>query len=182
MKFLFHDDTFSFETLRTTGFAYSLGGYLLARAAAFEHRLAALIFDDGVHDLASGFADNMPPFVMKWLDAGHDEFVNHLLSVLTAASSQLRWALGNGGWGVGGKKYPLDGVADQIVAPTLIMEGEHDTLLQGQPERVEKALTAAKTTRVTLTEAEGAGEHTPAGALARAHQVMFDWLDTTLTA
>ena len=34
--------------------------------------------------------------------------------------------------------------------------------------RVEKALTAAKATRVTLTEAEGAGEHTHAGALARA--------------
>ena len=180
------------EPGRIAGFGYSLGGYLLARAAAFEHRLAALIFDDGVHDLASGFADNMPPFVMKWLDAGHDEFVNHLLSVLTAASSQLRWALGNGMWVFGVQnyaevlrtveKYTLDGVADQIVAPTLIMEGEHDTLLQGQPERVEKALTAAKTTRVTLTEAEGAGEHTHAGALARAHQVMFDWLDTTLTA
>ena len=40
--------------------------------------------------------------------------------------------------------YTLDGVADQIVAPTLIMEGEHDTMLKGQPERVEKALTAAK--------------------------------------
>ena len=180
------------EPGRIAGFGYSLGGYLLARAAAFEHRLAALIFDDGVHDLASGFADNMPPFVMKWLDAGHDEFVNHLLSVLTAVSSQLRWALGNGMWVFGvqnyaevlrtAEKYTLDGVADQIAAPTLIMEGEHDTLLQGQPERVEKALTAAKTTRVTLTEAEGAGEHTHAGALARAHQVMFDWLDTTLTA
>jgi alpha-beta hydrolase superfamily lysophospholipase len=77
--------------------------------------------------------------------------------------------------------YTLDGVADQIVAPTLIMEGEHDTLLQGQPEQVEKALTAAKTTWVTLPEEEGAGEHTHAGALARAHQVMFDWLDATLS-
>ncbi|HYR15897.1 MAG TPA: dipeptidyl aminopeptidase, partial [Mycobacterium sp.] len=102
------------------------------------------------------------------------------------------WALGNGMWVFGVQnyaevlrtveKYTLDCVADQIAAPTLIMEGEHDTMLKGQPERVEKALTAAKTTRVTLTEAEGAGEHTHAGALARAHQVMFDWLDTTLTA
>jgi len=96
--------------------------------------------------------------------------------------------LRNGMWVFGVESYPevlrtaaeytLAGVAGQIVAPTLIMEGEHDPLLQGQPERVEKALTAAKATRVTLTEAEGAGEHTHAGALARAHQVMFDWLDT----
>jgi hypothetical protein len=32
----------------------------------------------------------------------------------------------------------------------------------------------------TLTSAEGAGEHTHAGTLGRAHPVMFDWLDTTL--
>jgi alpha-beta hydrolase superfamily lysophospholipase len=118
--------------------------------------------------------------------------MDHILSVLTAVSSQLRWALGNGLWVFGVqtyadvlrtvKHYTLDGVADQIVAPTLIMEGEHDTMLAGQPERVEKALTAAETTRVTLTVAEGAGEHTHAGALGRAHQVMFDWLDTTMTA
>src|SRR5258707_3905917 len=108
------------DPCRIAGFGYSLGGYLLARAAAFEHRLAALILDDGVHDLASGFADNLPPFVMKWLDAGPDQFVNHMLSVLTALSSQLRWALGNG-MGVFGvpsyaeglrtvKHYSLDGV------------------------------------------------------------------------
>jgi hypothetical protein len=180
------------EPRKIAGFGYSLGGYLLARAAAFEHRLAALIFDDGVHDLASGFADNLPPFVMKLVDEGHDEFAGHILSVLTAVSSQLRWALGNGLWVFGVqtyadvlrtvKHYTLGGVADEIVAPTLIMEGEHDTMLAGQPERVEKALTAAKTTRVILTVAEGAGEHTHAGALARAHHVLFDWLDTTLTA
>ena len=109
-----------------------------------------------------------------------------------SVSPQLAWAVRNGMWVFGVENYAellrtaatytLDGVADQIVAPNLIMEGEHDTLLHGQPERVEKALTAAKTTRVTLAEAEGAGEHTHAGALARAHQVMFDWLDTTLTA
>jgi hypothetical protein len=42
--------------------------------------------------------------------------------------------------------------------------------------------TSASTTLVTLTESEGAGEHTHAGGLGRAHQTMFDWLDTTLTA
>jgi hypothetical protein len=143
-----------------------------------------------VHDLASGFADNLPPFLMDWVREGHDEYAIPVLTALTAVSPQLGWALRNGMWVFGAQhyadllrtagKYTLDGVADQIQAPTLIMEGDHDTLLKGQPELVEKALTAAKTTRVTLTEDEGAGEHTHAGALARAHQVMFDWLDTTL--
>ena len=61
------------------------------------------------------------------------------------------------------KHYTLDDVADQIVTPTLIMEGEHDTMLKGQPERVEKALTAAKTTRVTLTRRKAPG-NTPTQA------------------
>ena len=34
---------------------------------------------------------------------------------------------------------------------------------------------------VTLTEREGAGEHTHAGGLGRAHQTMFDWLHATLS-
>ena len=34
-------------------FGYILGGYLVARAAAFEHRVAALILDDGNHDVSS---------------------------------------------------------------------------------------------------------------------------------
>ena len=74
--------------------------------------------------------------------------------------------------------YTLDGIADQITAPTLIMDGEDDQFLKGQPQLVEKAVTSAPTTLVTLTSAEGAGEHTHAGGLGRAHPVMFDWLDT----
>ncbi|CQD15124.1 dipeptidyl aminopeptidase/acylaminoacyl peptidase [Mycolicibacterium conceptionense] len=35
----------------------------------------------------------------------------------------------------------------------------------------------AKTTLVTLYEADGAGEHCHMGAASRANQVMFDWLD-----
>jgi len=80
------------------------------------------------------------------------------------------------------RAYALDGIAHQIVAPTLILDPEHDQYLKGQPQLVEKALTAAPPTLVTLTEDEGAGEHTHAGGLSRAHQTMFDWLDTTLSA
>ncbi len=80
------------------------------------------------------------------------------------------------------KGYTLEGIAHQIVTPTLIMDPENDQYLKGQPQLVKKALTNASTTLVTLTENEGAGEHTHAGGLARAHQTMFDWLDVALTA
>ena len=80
------------------------------------------------------------------------------------------------------RKYTLEGIGHQIVTPTLILDPENDQYLKGQPQLVEKALTSATTTLVTLTENEGAGEHTHAGGLARAHQTMFDWLDVTLAA
>jgi hypothetical protein len=71
---------------------------------------------------------------------------------------------------------------DEIDAPTLILDPENDHNLKGQPQLVEKALTGAPTTLVTFPESEGAGEHTHAGGLGRAHQTMFAWLDATLAA
>jgi len=172
-------------------FGYSLGGYLVARAAAFEHRVAALILDDGIHDFHAAFAGSLPPFLGSWIEDGRDDVAVPVLTMLTTVSTQVRWGLRNGMWVFGAdsfadlirrsKDYTLDGIAHQIVSPTLILDPENDQYLKGQPQLVEKALTGAATTLVTLTENEGAGEHTHAGGLGRAHQTMFDWLDATLT-
>ena len=171
---------------------YSLGGYLVARAAAFEHRLAALILDDGIYDFHAAFAGSLPPFIGSWISEGRDDVVLPVLTMLTAVSTQLRWGLRNGMWVFAAdsfadlirrvKRYTLEGIAHQIATPTLIMDPDNDQYLKGQPQLVEKALTSASTTLVTLTESEGAGEHTHAGGLGRAHQTMFDWLDATLSA
>jgi len=172
-------------------FGYSLGGYLVARAAAFEHRVAALILDDGIHDFHAAFAGGLPPFIGSWIERGRDDVAVPVLTMLVTVSTQLRWGLRNGMWVFGAgsfadlirkaQDYTLDGVAHQITAPTLIMDPENDRFLKGQPQLVHKALTSAPTTLVTLTSADGAGEHTHAGALGQAHPVLFDWLDTTLT-
>jgi pimeloyl-ACP methyl ester carboxylesterase len=173
-------------------FGYSMGGYLVARAAAFEHRVAAMILDDGIYDFHTAFARPLPPFVASWIAGGRDDVAIPVLSLLSSVSTSARWSLNNGVWAFGASSYAdlvrktqdytLEGHADQITAATLVMSGENDQFLKGEPERVHKALTSADATLVTLTGAEGAGEHTHAGALGRAHQVMFDWLDTTLTA
>jgi pimeloyl-ACP methyl ester carboxylesterase len=172
-------------------FGYSLGGYLVARAAAFEHRVAALILDDGIHDFSAAFAGSLPSFLGSWIDEGRDDVAVPVLTMLAALSTQVRWGLRNGVWVTGAgsfadlirkvRHYTLDGIAHQIVAPTLILDPENDQYLKGQPQLVDKALTGASTTLVTLVENEGAGEHTHAGGLGRAHQTMFDWLDATLT-
>jgi pimeloyl-ACP methyl ester carboxylesterase len=172
-------------------FGYSLGGYLVARAGAFDDRVAALILDDGVYALYSAFAHALAPFLTSWVADNRDDVAIPVLSLLTSVSTNLRWALNNGVWAFGADSYAdlirktahytLAGCAEQITAPTLIMDAENDQFLKGEPQEVEKAITNAETTIVTLTNAEGAGEHTHAGAVARAHQIMFDWLDATLT-
>jgi len=172
-------------------FGYSMGSYLVARAAAFDHRVAALILDDGIYDLHTAFTRPLPPFLASWIADGRDDQAIPVLSLLMTVSTSVRWEMNNGVWAFGASSfadlirkagdYTLDGYTSQITIPTLIMEGENDQFLKGEPQVLHKALVKADATLVTLTIAEGAGEHTHAGALGRAHQVMFDWLDTTLT-
>jgi pimeloyl-ACP methyl ester carboxylesterase len=171
-------------------FGYSLGGLLVARAAAYEHRVAALILDDGLYDLYAAFAAGSPSYFLRWIDQGRDNRTNKLMALNGHFDIGARWGLQNGCWAMGArsyadlfrktKDYTLAGVAQRVTAPTLILDAEHDQFFKGQPQLVERALTQAATTLVTLTAAEGAGEHCHMGALTRSHQVMFDWLDGVL--
>jgi pimeloyl-ACP methyl ester carboxylesterase len=168
-------------------FGYSLGGYLVARAAAFDSRIAALILDDGIYDFHAAMVHAMPPFMTQWIDEGRDDAAVPVLSMLMLHNTQIRWAIQNGIWAMGVqsppdvprafKDYTLAGIADKITVPTLILDADNDQFLKGEPQRVEEALANADTTLVTLTDAEGAGEHCHMGAMSRLHQVIFDWLD-----
>jgi pimeloyl-ACP methyl ester carboxylesterase len=171
-----------------TLFGYSLGGYLVARAAAFEHRPAAIILNDSVSDFYGAFDRIMPPFLLDWINDGRDELAVPVLQLLMSASTNTRWALNNGKWALGAdsvadvvrkaKEYTLDGVAPKIECPVLVLDAENDQFFKGQAQEVCAALTAPATL-ITLTEAEGAGEHCHEGSMARFHQVIFDWLDET---
>ncbi|MEU9979364.1 alpha/beta hydrolase [Streptomyces sp. NPDC051014] len=167
---------------------YSLGGFLVARAAAYEHRLAALVLDDGLYDFHDAHMRTMPPFLREWIETGRDDLANQVVSLLMD-NTQMRWALRNGMWTFGADSpadyirrtsaYTLEGVAQLIDCPTLILDAENDQFFRGQPQSVNEALTCPRTL-ITLTEDEGAGEHCHMGAMSRFHQVAFDWLDTAL--
>lgn len=156
----------------------SLGGYLAARAAAFEHRLAACVLHDGVWDMYETVAG----VAAAAADAGGIE-------ALVATSTSARWLVDNGRWTYGvatfddlleaTRAYTLDGVADRITCPTLVLEAENDQFFRGQPQRVHDALTCPKDL-VLFPEDEGGGEHCHEGATLRFHQVAFDWLDGVL--
>jgi pimeloyl-ACP methyl ester carboxylesterase len=169
-------------------FGYSLGALLVARAAAFDKRPAALILDDGMYDFFDANSSAMPSFVVEWVRNGHDSIFNPIAEMLMKMNTGVRWGLRNGVWTFGAKSfadylrqsasYTLEGIAHEIACPTLVMEAEEDKFLKGQAQRVASAL-KCPTKLVTLHASEGAGEHCHMGAMRLAHQTMFDWLDET---
>ena len=174
----------------------SLGGYLAPRAAAFEHRLAACIADDGVYDygiaqLASIPADRREE-VRAALFAPSAPQLDAMLETAMKTSSVARWVFTHGmyAFGVDTPRAYLaatqafhlrDGVAEQIKCPTLICDAEKDLYFQGQAQELFDHLTCPKTFMM-FTDAEGAGAHCEAGASRLAYGRMYDWLDETLAA
>jgi alpha-beta hydrolase superfamily lysophospholipase len=159
----------------------SLGGYLAARAAAFEHRLAATVLYDGVYDLHEVMAAT----------AGRAAAMPGGMEALMAQNTMARWLVRNGRWtfGVSGmdelvkasEAYTMAGIADRITCPTLVLEAENDQFFTGQPQRLLDELTCQKEL-ISFREDEGAGEHCHEGAMFLFHQRTFDWLDTLLAS
>ncbi|MFE3581790.1 alpha/beta hydrolase family protein [Streptomyces vinaceus] len=173
----------------------SMGGILAPRAAAFEHRLAALVAVDGLYDLGQTSVRNVP---------GTREEAERLLRAesapeLDAAFEQAmandpiaRWAINHGMYVMGVETprafnasyldYTLaGGIAERIQCPTLVCDAEEDMFFKGQPEQLYDHLTCSKTLMVFTTE-EGAGAHCHPGAMRLATARIYDWLDDTLAA
>ncbi|MEU0804915.1 alpha/beta fold hydrolase [Streptomyces sp. NPDC005970] len=164
---------------RLTLVGTSLGGYLAARAAAFEHRIAACVLHDGTWDFHEAVAAL----------ASRAASMPGGIEALMAQNTTARWVVRNGRWtfGVSGidelvratEAYTMAGIADYITCPTLVLDAENDQFFKGQPQRLFDELTCQKEL-ISFREDEGAGEHCHEGALALFHQRTFDWLDTML--
>ncbi|WP_134683651.1 alpha/beta hydrolase family protein [Brevibacillus migulae] len=167
----------------------SLGGYLAPRAAAFEHRLAACIANDGL--FSNRFSD-----MGRKLSRGKMDLILHdsekmeaLIQSLMEKSTNVRWAIENGMFTFNASSiqelvdktepFTLEGIAGKIKCPTLVCEAEEDHFFAGQPEQLYKALTCPKTYMKFAAE-EGAGEHCHFGALLQFNHRVFEWLDPIL--
>ncbi|HEU5432679.1 MAG TPA: alpha/beta fold hydrolase [Thermomicrobiales bacterium] len=173
---------------------WSFGGFLAPRAAAFEHRLAALIADPGQWDEGPAILARLP-----LTDAQKAAFPNIDAAALApfeewlkspAAPAMLRWSLIQRGFWVNGVdsvyayavdlfRYQLSPVAKNIACPTFISKAEDDSVADYAPD-LYAALTVPNKALVRFTRAEGAGMHTEALARTLYDQRMFDWLDATL--
>ncbi|WP_431972390.1 alpha/beta hydrolase family protein [Nocardia sp. bgisy134] len=170
-------------------FGTSLGGYLAARAAAFEHRFAACVLHDGVYSFHDAYRSVMPPFLYDWILDKRDDLANPVLELMMM-STQSRWAVRNGMWTFGAaspaeyiritRPFTVDGIADKITCPTLVLDAENDQFFRGQPRQVYDALRCEKELMV-FASADGGGEHCHEGATLLFNQRTFDWLDTRLS-
>jgi len=168
----------------------SFGGFLAARAAAFEHRLAACILHDAIFDAHTSAWGMLPPGVLTMAAEKQDDEVTQALEEPMAQNTGLRWFLRNGMWAFGVDSvaelvrttppYTLRGVADRIRCPVLVLEAENDAMFRGEAAKVAEALGSGYH-HVLLTDAEGAGEHCHEGAMQAFHQHAYDWLDDILS-
>jgi pimeloyl-ACP methyl ester carboxylesterase len=168
----------------------SLGGLLAPRAAAAEHRVAALIAYDGLYSFADWMHQLVGPEIMKLIGDGldtSDATANALIKEFLSSrrgsfGPALTWAM----WVFGVESpaaalrdvapYTLEGFAPLITCPTLVLDGENDPFHASQ---LYEALCCPKTYHL-FPAAEGGGEHCQEGVMFRLHQVVFDWLDTVL--
>jgi pimeloyl-ACP methyl ester carboxylesterase len=166
----------------------SMGGYLAARAAAFEHRISACILYNGVYDGYDAFASSFPKSLLTAIENGNSEVVNMVLGILMASDPNIRFNIKHGLWTASvntpfeliqqSKNYTIKDIAQNIKCATLVLEAEKDDSFPGQPKKVYDALTSPKS-YIRFTEQEGAEEHCQCGAPALSNQRIFDWLDQT---
>lgn len=161
----------------------SLGGYLAPRAAAYEHRLAACVANDGVYSMALAFNPDM-------VSADPDKF-NQNFEKMGKANPSLKWGCENGMYVFGVdtpaqvilklKDFTMEDVAEKIQCPTLILEAEEDKISEGQAKLLYDALTCEKSFMLFTSE-EGAGKHCEAGAKLLSNERIFTWIDERLSA
>ncbi|MDH5637309.1 MAG: alpha/beta fold hydrolase, partial [Nitrospinota bacterium] len=165
----------------------SMGGYLAPRAAAFEHRLAALVVNPGVYDVYGGHEKSEEQWAQM---EKHPDETNAFLRKKMEQDIGFRWLMNNGMFAFGAgsplefmtlwKKYNLRGVADKIKCPTLVVMSMEDHLLPPEAQRKLYDQLASPKTLMTFDGTMMAAGHCQMGAIAEQNRRILDWLDETL--
>ena len=172
---------------------WSLGGYLAARAATGEQRLAACVLDppngnllDGVPQLAQHLG--MSKEAAAAIPAISDEDQATLMTAIDA-SPGLKWKLVQRGFWVNGvadlrgyfescSTYNIDGLAGDIRCSTLATSAEGDPIARQAQHFLDQL--SCPTTLISFASAEGAGDHCELMNRWLANQKILDWLEDSL--
>ncbi|KAI1212158.1 2,6-dihydropseudooxynicotine hydrolase [Annulohypoxylon truncatum] len=171
----------------------SFGGYLAPRAAAFEHRLAAVVAFDGIYSFAQGIADQFGPQLEAVYQSGNETLFNDIVSEALANSStptSARWAIQQGLWSFNTMsafiwyekvtQYTLDGIIQNITAPVFVGDAQADMFFAGQAKILAEKL-GDRATYHLFHSIDGAGEHCSLGAAVLSAQVVLDWFQKIIS-
>ncbi|NDK92398.1 alpha/beta fold hydrolase [Gordonia desulfuricans] len=179
----------------------SLGGYFVARAAAYEHRLAAVIADPGLDSSWRAF----PESIKKIAEAGPAEVVNKIWAddVIAGASPQESFALRKrleiytaeahdeaaagqiptDWYGISRRVQEFTLSPEQMAAitsPTLVTDYVEDIFFGDGPTALYDGLTVEKKKFIRFGETNGAQYHDAPVASQYVGEVILDWVDETI--
>ena len=166
---------------------WSQAGYWVPRAAAFEHRLAAIMVDPGVVSVGESWTRHLPPQMLQMLDAGQAaefdaymaEGMKQMPGIALEAAKRLEPYRTNSLAEVivELRKWDLTDAAGQVTAPTWISSPDDEQFWPGQSQRLFDLLTGVDNKVVVpFTAAEGANWHCEPVAPRIRAQRMLDWL------
>ena len=179
----------------------SFGGYLAPRAAAYEHRIAAVVADGATYDvgltilhgiqktggpIAKMTREELKAYLLtdpaEFNDSikaqmktnTKDRWLNeHGMFAFNASSPSLFWAK----W----MDYTLEGAAEQISCPVLLCYSVTDSFdPSGMQAQMLYDHLASEKTLMAFSEEYEAGYHCQMGAWAQSFTKKFDWLDGTI--
>jgi hypothetical protein len=164
----------------------SQGGYWAPRAAAFEHRLAALVADPGVMGVASSWESHLPEELVQLIDDGNQQDFDALLDANPnqQQKAMLAWRMAPYGTTsyyeayLKAREQTLDAATvARIQCPTLVLDPEGEQFWPGQSQQLYDSLTCEKQLH-RFTKEEGADWHCEPAAQSLRDEVVFDFLET----
>jgi hypothetical protein len=170
-----------------TGYGISQGGYWIARALAFEHRMVAAVADPGVADVSAGWMARMPAALIEMLDKGQKDAFNAAMAAAEHApgGAEMRRTLAFRGKPYGAsdlfelftsvRAFQIRDVADQISTPFLILDPDDEQFFPGQPRQLYDLLPGEKQIS-GFSQAQGANFHCQPTGRELTHTKMLDWL------
>jgi dienelactone hydrolase len=150
---------------RVAVMGYSFGGYHAPRICAFDKRYAACVCFGAMHwniyDFVKGHAPTDPratsgsTFQWRWVSGAPD------------VETALEWA----------KKFTLEGVAEKVECPVLILHGENDRVVPiAEAHKLYERIGSKNKTLRIFTGAEGGAEHCQVDNRQLGVDVIGDWL------
>ena len=184
----------------------SLGGKLVIRAAAFEHRLAAVVADPGHLSLWLSWQASFPPIAALFASKASRQEINAIWQsqIVPHFNAVDRYEVAKTSEGYGKQflrsararrvftdlydfgmtvmKFTVADVAARVTAPTLVNAYQQDQLVVPGAKQGPEVYRLLRTDKQfhEFTAAEGAQFHCAPMAPQTRNQVVYDWLDGIL--